>query len=442
MIELIDLTKTYTTRLGVKTQALDSIRLNLPDVGMIFVLGKSGSGKSTLLNLLGGLDRADSGRILVDGMDLSAKKGKELDAYRCHDVGFVFQDFNIIEHYTVRENVGLALELQGKTIESKLMRNTLELVDLKDFENRKGNEVSGGQKQRIAIARALIKRPRLILTDEPTGNLDSNTSDQIMNLLKEISKETLVVVVSHDPEEAKVFGDRIIYIKDGRISKDELIHVSEDKLSKVHEHKGFLKLSSSIKYGIHALRPKRLQVIMTSLLLTFSLMVSNLLGAYLHFLNDPDMRLFEILDSEQIKAIATDLQGYLTQAHAEVLILGTYVLLLGIFYVFLSISVEQRIKQLGIFKAIGARHQDVLKIFIWEALLLGIGSFILSSLVAYAYLLDINKKFYDGLSVLGLYLPQILFHGYISLFLPSLFMVGLTLNTLRKNSVISILKES
>jgi ABC-type lipoprotein release transport system permease subunit len=156
-------------------------------------------------------------------------------------------------------------------------------------------------------------------------------------------------------------------------------------------------------------------------------------------LSNPEERLG---NGFQTQAIVQDLQGYLTQTNAEVLIIGTYILLLGIFYVFLSISVEQRIKQMGIFKAIGARHHDVLKIFVWEALLLGVSSFILSSMMAYTYLLDINKKFYDGLQVLNLYQAQIVFHGGLSLILPSLFIVGLTLNTLRKNSVISILKES
>lgn len=442
MIELIDVTKTYTTRLGVKTQALDHINLTLPEVGMVFVLGKSGSGKSTLLNLLGGLDCADSGQILLDGVDLSTKSGKDLDAYRCHDIGFVFQDFNIIEHYSVRENIGIAMELQGKPIDHAHLRKTLETVELVDFEHRKGNEVSGGQKQRIAIARALIKQPRLILADEPTGNLDSETSNQIMTLLKEVSRDTLIVVVSHDPEEAQQFGDRILYVKDGRLAKDELVQELNHDRSKVNVHKGFLKLGSSFKYGIHALRPKRLQLVMTSLLLTFSLMVSNLLGAYLHFLRNPDPELNRILKPAAIKAIALDLQGYLTQTNAEVLIIGTYVLLLGIFYVFLSISVEQRIKQIGIFKAIGARHQDILKIFLWEALVLGVSSFVLSTLLGYTYLLDINQKFYDGLHVLNLYTPQLFLHGLLSLFLPILFIVGLTLNTLRKNSVISILKES
>lgn len=439
MIELNNVIKTYTTRLGVITQALDSINLALPEVGMVFVLGKSGSGKSTLLNLLGGLDRADSGHILIDGEDLCIKSGKDLDAHRCHVVGFVFQDFNIIEHYSVRENIGIAMELQGKPIDQKHLERTLETVGLEGFEHRKGNEVSGGQKQRIAIARALIKQPRLILADEPTGNLDSETSDQIMHLLKEVSKETLVVVVSHDPEEAQQFGDRIITIKDGRIAKDEIIQETYEQHSKTKEIKGFLKLSSSFKYGIHALRPKRLQLVMTSMLLTFSLMISNLLGAYLHFLSNPEERLS---NGFQTQAIIEDLQGYLTQANAEILIIGTYVLLLGIFYVFLSISVEQRIKQMGIFKAIGARHHDVLKIFVWEALLLGFSSFVLSSLMAYTYLLDINKKFYDGLQVLSLYHAQLIFHGALSLILPGLFVVVLTLNTLRKNSVISILKES
>ena len=392
MIQLKNIKKNYTSRKGVVTRALNDLSVSFPSRGLVFILGKSGSGKSTLMNILGGLDTADSGEFIIEGKNIEGLSQVELDHYRNAHVGFVFQDFNIIEHYSVRENIGIAMELQGKPIDQKHLEWTLETVGLEGFEHRKGNEVSGGQKQRIAIARALIKQPRLILADEPTGNLDSETSDQIMHLLKEVSKDTLVVVVSHDPEEAQQFGDRIIYIKDGRVAKDEIIQEAHEQHPKTKEVKGFLKLSSSFKYGIHALRPKRLQLVMTSMLLTFSLMISNLLGAYLHFLSNPEERLG---NGFQIQAIVQDLQGYLTQTNAEVLIIGTYVLLVGIFYVFLSISVEQRIKQMGIFKAIGARHHDVLKIFVWEALLLGFSSFVLSSLMAYTYLLDINKKFYD-----------------------------------------------
>ena len=442
MIELINVKKTYTTRLGVITQALNHVYLSLPDTGLVFILGKSGSGKSTLLNLLGGLDQSDGGEIWVDGYDLNQKSPLELDYYRCHDVGFVFQDFNIIEHYTIRENVGIALELQGKPIEHDLLEKTLATVGLQDFEKRKGNEVSGGQKQRIALARALIKQPRLMLADEPTGNLDSETSIQILDLLKTISKDTLVVVVSHDPEEAELYGDRILYIKDGEIVKDDVRAELSVKKERVQSKQSFLKLSASFKYGVHALRPKRLQILMTSLLLTFSLLISSLLGAYLHFLNQADLRLEMYFKADEIKGILINLEAYLTQADARLLLIGSYALLLGIFYVFLSISIEQRIKQMGIFRAIGARHKDVILIFIWEALVLGLSSFGLSSLWSLAYLMDINRKFFDGLQLFRLYDAQILMHGIVALLVPSLFVMSLTLSTLRKNSVISILKDN
>lgn len=442
MIKLIDVSKTYTTRLGVVTQALKHVYLNLPDTGLVFILGKSGSGKSTLLNLLGGLDQADFGKIWADNIDLNQASAVRLDQYRCHKVGFIFQDFNIIEQYSVSENVAIALELQGKPIDHVYLARTLETVGLSGLEKRKGNEVSGGQKQRIAIARALIKQPRLMLADEPTGNLDSDTSSQIFDLLKTVSRDTLVVVVSHDQEEAEVYGDRIITIKDGEIVKDDIRVESRINRENIEVKQGFLQLSASFKYGIHALRPKRMQILMTSLLLTFSLLISNLLGAYLRFLNQADLRLAPSFKADEIEVILNDLNAYLTQANAELLLIGTYVLLLGIFYVFLSISIEQRIKQMGIFKAIGARHQDVLMIFIWEAILLGFISFGLSTLWSFAYLLDINRKFFDGLTFLSLYDFQIVLHGIFALVVPSLFVIGLTMSTLRKHSLISILKDS
>ncbi|HET6785893.1 MAG TPA: ABC transporter ATP-binding protein, partial [Erysipelotrichaceae bacterium] len=210
MIELRNIIKNYTTRLGIVTKALDDLSLTLPNRGLVFVLGKSGSGKSTLLNIIGGLDTANSGEVLVNGKDIHGLDQKELDYYRNANVGFVFQDFNLIDSFTVEENVGLALELQGKKVDQKEMMELLEYVGLSGYESRKGNEVSGGQKQRIAIARALIKKPTIILADEPTGNLDSHTSNQIMDLLKKISLDNLVVVVSHDPEEAEIYADRVI----------------------------------------------------------------------------------------------------------------------------------------------------------------------------------------------------------------------------------------
>lgn len=165
MIELKQISKNYTTRLGIMTKALDHINLSFPNKGLIFILGKSGSGKSTLLNIMSGLDTADSGEVIVNGRNIEGLDQKELDYYRNAHVGFVFQDFNIIDTFTIEQNIGLALELQGKQVDKETMESILNYVGLSGYEKRKGNEVSGGQKQRIAIARALIKRPTIILAD-------------------------------------------------------------------------------------------------------------------------------------------------------------------------------------------------------------------------------------------------------------------------------------
>lgn len=182
---------------------------------MTFILGKSGSGKSTLLNIIGGLDKYDSGDMSILGKSSKDFTQADFDSYRNTYIGFVFQEFNILEDYDVYENVILALQLQQKEIDKNKVNILLEKLELKDLKHRKVNELSGGQKQRVAIARALIKNPKVILADEPTGNLDSTTGKQVMDLLKEISKEKLVIIVSHDKESANTYGDRIIEIKDG-----------------------------------------------------------------------------------------------------------------------------------------------------------------------------------------------------------------------------------
>jgi len=215
MIELKNVSKTYKSKKGNNTKALDNVTLKFDNAGMTFILGKSGSGKSTLLNIIGGLDKYDSGDMSILGKSSKDFTQADFDSYRNTYIGFVFQEFNILEDYDVYENVILALQLQQKEIDKNKVNILLEKLELKDLKHRKVNELSGGQKQRVAIARALIKNPKVILADEPTGNLDSTTGKQVMDLLKEISKEKLVIIVSHDKESANTYGDRIIEIKDG-----------------------------------------------------------------------------------------------------------------------------------------------------------------------------------------------------------------------------------
>jgi len=398
LIELHNVSKNYTTRLGVITKALDNISLCLPNKGLVFVLGKSGSGKSTLLNIIGGLDTVNSGKVIVNGRDIHDLDQKELDYYRNAHVGFVFQDFNIIDTFTISQNIGLAVELQGHQINNEHLSSILDYVGLSGYESRKGNEVSGGQKQRIAIARALIKKPTIILADEPTGNLDSNTSNQIMDLLKKVSKDNLVVIVSHDPEEAELYADRIIKIKDGMIFEDLVLNedLSESRSYELIQPK--LSFISSWKYGIHILTNKKAQLIITNFIVSICLLFTLLLG-------------------------------------------GMYFGLISILYVFLSMSISMRRKQIGIFKALGASTIDVLRIFVWEGLLIGVISFVLSTLMGIAYIVDINKKFFDGLALFELNYLQLVFNFGLLVCVPVALTIGLTLYLIKKNSVISILKE-
>ena len=220
MLEVKNLTKIYQSKNGVQTRALDGVTLRFPERGMVFLLGKSGSGKSTLLNVCGGLDDPTSGEIVVKGRSSKKFSQSDFDSYRNTYVGFIFQEYNILNEFTVEENIALALELQGKPKDKKAIADLLEQVDLKGFAKRKPNTLSGGQKQRIAIARALVKSPEIIMADEPTGALDSATGKQVFDTLKKLSEDKLVIVVSHDREFAELYADRIIELKDGKILTD------------------------------------------------------------------------------------------------------------------------------------------------------------------------------------------------------------------------------
>jgi len=220
MLEVRNLKKVYKAKKGADVNALDGVTLQFPETGMVFLLGKSGSGKSTLLNVCGGLDAPTEGEIIVKGRSSKDFSQSDFDSYRNTFIGFIFQEYNILNEFSVEDNIALALELQGKPKDKAAIRALLEEVDLVGYAKRKPNTLSGGQKQRIAIARALIKSPEIIMADEPTGALDSNTGKQVFDTLKKLSKDKLVLVVSHDREFAEQYGDRIIELKDGKILSD------------------------------------------------------------------------------------------------------------------------------------------------------------------------------------------------------------------------------
>lgn len=219
MITIKNLTKKYKSKNRRTCIALNQINLALPDTGMVFIIGKSGSGKSTLLNLIGGLDSFEGGTIIADGNDLSKFRASDFYKYRASYASFIFQDYHLIEELTIKENVKLSLEIEGE--KDMDVSPAIAAVDLAGYEDRFPDELSGGQKQRVAIARAIVKSPRVILCDEPTGNLDKSTSTQILDLLKDISKERLVLIVSHNMPDAEKYGDRIIELADGKIISDK-----------------------------------------------------------------------------------------------------------------------------------------------------------------------------------------------------------------------------
>lgn len=221
MLEIKNLTKIYKTSGRESVTALKNVNLRFGDNGLVFVLGKSGSGKSTMLNVIGGLDSFDDGEIIINGKSSADFSAADFDSYRNTYLGFVFQEFYILDEYTVGKNVALALQLQQKEATPEKVEELLELVDLSGFADRRPSELSGGQKQRVAIARALIKDPQIILADEPTGALDSATGAQVFDTLKKLSKDKLVIVVSHDKEFAETYADRIVELKDGEIVSDK-----------------------------------------------------------------------------------------------------------------------------------------------------------------------------------------------------------------------------
>jgi ABC-type lipoprotein export system ATPase subunit len=242
MLEIRNLSKTYHSKTGESVKALDNINITFAESGMVFILGKSGSGKSTLLNVMGGLDSYDSGEFVIMGKSSKDFAGSDFDAYRNTFIGFIFQEYNVLDDFTVGANIGLALELQGKKATDEKITEILSKVDLLSYAKRKPNELSGGQKQRVAIARALVKEPQIIMADEPTGALDSNTGKQIFDTLKELSKEKLVLIVSHDRDFAEKYADRIIELSDGQIISD----VTKHERQSVHLSEGLEKVTDNI----------------------------------------------------------------------------------------------------------------------------------------------------------------------------------------------------
>ena len=246
MLQIKDIRKQYVTGELVQT-ALDGVSLNLRDNEFVAILGPSGSGKTTLLNVIGGLDRYDSGDLIINGISTKKYTDRDWDSYRNHTIGFVFQSYNLIPHQSVLANVELALTISGisRSERRKRAAKALEDVGLGNQLHKRPNQMSGGQMQRVAIARALVNNPDILLADEPTGALDSETSVQIMNLLKEVAKDRLVVMVTHNPELAEEYANRIVRVKDGKIISDTNEFLVDTGALEPPKHKNMGKSSMS-----------------------------------------------------------------------------------------------------------------------------------------------------------------------------------------------------
>ncbi len=269
MLQVKNIKKEYVTG-ELRQTALDDVSLNFRDNEFVAILGPSGSGKTTLLNIVGGLDRYDSGDLIINGISTKKYKDRDWDAYRNHTIGFVFQSYNLIPHQNILSNVELALTISGvsKSERRKRAVEALEKVGLGEHKHKRPNQLSGGQMQRVAIARALVNNPDILLADEPTGALDSETSVQVMDMLKEVAKDRLVIMVTHNPELAEQYSTRIVRLRDGRITSDSNPLEIDQSQQKEPEHKKMGKTSmsflTSLSLSFNNLRTKMGRTFLTA----------------------------------------------------------------------------------------------------------------------------------------------------------------------------------
>lgn len=266
MLQVKEISKSYQTA-GFVQKALDNVSISFRKSEFVAILGPSGSGKSTLLNIIGGLDQYDTGDLIINGKSTKDFKDKEWDAYRNNSVGFIFQNYNLINHISILDNVEMAMTLSGVSAKERKQRaiKALEQVGLKEHLHKKPNQMSGGQMQRVAIARALVNNPDIIMADEPTGALDTKTSVQIMELIKEIAQDKLVIMVTHNPELAKEYASRIIEIRDGKVMEDSNpIREEEKEKGDYRLVKTSMSFFSALKLSFNNIKTKKGRTLLTA----------------------------------------------------------------------------------------------------------------------------------------------------------------------------------
>ena len=440
MITLTQVNKTYHTASGVIVEALKNINLTFPDKGLVFILGKSGSGKSTLLNCLGALDHLTSGEIKLNNISLSESGDNDKAHLRNQLIGFVFQDFNIIDAYSVEMNLAFVCELQGMKVDQDKIEKLLELVGLKDHKHHLGSELSGGQKQRLAIARALIKDPKLILADEPTGNLDTKTAVTILELLKDISQTKCVIVVTHDPEEAHQYGDRLLNIKDGEVVSDQIIHKAESSQEEIPLNNKHLSFISGFKYALRQLRYRLGQNIMTTVILSISLILSFLLQSYLQFIESPSLFSNSTFKSTDLINMADNLQRYLSLDNSRWVYFVLVLIVASVTYVTQAASIDERLKEFSIYKAIGARFLDIWTLVFWECSLINLVSILIGILGSLMYVINLNHHFFLDESILALNITHIFLFSFLLMLGSSVLNASLLMIRFKKTPLMTVLK--
>ena len=265
MLELKNIRKTYHVG-DVETKALDDVSVTFRKKEFVAILGTSGSGKTTCLNIIGGLDRYDSGDLIINGKSTKDFKEREWDAYRNNSIGFIFQSYNLITHLSIVANVEMGMTLSGVSSSEKHKRamEALERVGLKDHLHKKPNQLSGGQMQRVAIARALANNPDILLCDEPTGALDTTTSVQIMDLIREVAGDKLVIMVTHNPQLAEKYADRIVSFQDGKIISDSNPYDKSEKGKDFSLKKTSMSFLTALKLSANNIRTKLGRTFLTS----------------------------------------------------------------------------------------------------------------------------------------------------------------------------------
>ena len=324
MLQIKNIRKEYKTG-NLVQKALDGVSLNLRDSEFVAILGPSGSGKTTLLNIIGGLDRYDSGDLVINGISTKKYKERDWDSYRNHTIGFVFQSYNLIPHQTILSNVELALTISGisKAQRKQRAREALAKVGLGEQVHKKPSQLSGGQMQRVAIARALVNNPDIVLADEPTGALDSETSIQVMELLQEVAKDRLVVMVTHNPELAEQYATRIVNLRDGKIRSDTDPYQVDEKALKEPEHKNMGKSSMSfltaLSLSFNNLRTKKARTLLTSFAgsigiigIALILAISTGVNDYIHSVEQDTLSEYPL----QIQSTGFDLSSVMTGSGA------------------------------------------------------------------------------------------------------------------------------